>query len=126
MMSGIETTVVLTISAALLLVSGEGALGAPTASRSSCTVGRVGTITSGVMAALTEKAYDQAVHDAATDDKRAFDRLMKSGRFLYLDKGTRVLLIYLDFTHLEGRVTSDPLNPKVDHRVVWIDCSWLS
>jgi hypothetical protein len=82
-------------------------------------------VKSGVFGALSKKAYDTAVNAAVAHDNYGFNQLIRSGMFVYLDRGTRLLILNEDFTHVSARVMRDPLNAAIRYRIVWIDCSWV-
>jgi hypothetical protein len=91
-----------------------------------CSIGHTTTIKKGVFAARTKKAYDAAVKAVAANDSYAFRQLLLSGKFVFLHRGVRVLIIDMDFTHVKARVMRDPWNSRLRYMVVWIDCSWVN
>jgi hypothetical protein len=78
----------------------------------------------GYWGAQTKRAYDRAVTLGVAHDTYGLNKLLLSGKFVWMYVVTRVRVLSRDSTHVEARIVRARVRKTV-HLVVWVDCGWL-
>ncbi len=91
---------------------------------STCSVGHLARLRSDRWGARSKAAYDKIVAAAVAGDTVGVNRLLYSGAFVLVFRGSLVRMLSHDFSHVSVRVLRSP-NPRVVRLKLWFDCSWL-
>jgi hypothetical protein len=110
--------------ALLIPVAATGTTTSSKATVSTCSVGKLARLRKDRWGARSKTAYDKIVAAVIAGDTYGANRLLYSGAFVLVDRGSLVRVLSHDFTHVSVRVLRSP-NPRVVNLKLWFDCSWL-